>query len=186
MRLQLQLRQRGSSMIEVLIALTLVAVTMLGLLGLQLRSMSAQKDSLDRRTAALLAAEFGERVTANYLGAETLRYDGRVFNPLDAPATPAACATPTNCTDVEIANRDWAQFSREVRGRLPGGVAFAETLSGVGTPLQITITVGWVDTQRIDQLNVGGAAVTRDPACPNTPEMNADLRYRCYVASVHP
>jgi type IV pilus modification protein PilV len=179
-------RQQGASLIEVLVALTLVAFTMLGLLGLQLRSMSAQKDSLDRRTAAVLAAEFSERVTANYLGAEALRYDGRVFNPLDAPPTPAACVTPSNCTDLEIANRDWAQFTREVRARLPGGVAFAETLSGAGTPLQITITVGWLDTQRIDQLNVGGAAVVRDAACPATAEMDADLRYRCYVASVHP
>jgi type IV pilus modification protein PilV len=176
-------RQQGASLIEVLVALTLVAFTMLGLLGLQLRSMSAQKDSLDRRTAAVLIAQFGERVSANFAGYEQQLYDGLTLNPLDAPPAAAACATVTNCTTAEIANRDWALFAQQVRARLPGGVAFAETPANLS---RATIIVGWLDTQRTAELNVGGALVTRDPVCPNTAEMTADLRYRCYVASVYP
>ena len=59
---------RGSSMIEVLVALALVAFTMLGLLAIQLRTQGMQKDSLDRRAAALIAADFLERATGNSAG----------------------------------------------------------------------------------------------------------------------
>jgi hypothetical protein len=62
-------------------------------------------------------------------------------------------------------------------------VAFATTPANLS---RATIIVGWLDTQRTAELNVGGATVVRDAACPNTTEMNADLRYRCYVASVYP
>jgi hypothetical protein len=70
-------RQAGSSLIEVLIALGLVAVTMLGLLGLQLRSLGTQKDSLDRRAAAVLVGGFADRVSVNFNAFIAGEYDGR-------------------------------------------------------------------------------------------------------------
>jgi type IV pilus modification protein PilV len=176
-------RQQGASLIEVLVALTLVAFTMLGLLGLQLRSMSSQKDSLDRRTAALLVSGLGERVSANFAGFEQRLYDGLILNPADAAPGAVVCAVPGNCTTAEIATRDWALFSQQVRTRLPGGVAFLTTPADLS---RTTVIVGWLDTQRIQDLNVAGALVVRDGDCPNTTEMTADLRYRCYVASVYP
>jgi type IV pilus modification protein PilV len=181
-------RQQGASLIEVLVALTLVAFTMLGLLGLQLRSMSSQKDSLDRRTAALLVSQLGERVSANFAGFEQQLYNGLVLNPPGAPANDtapdaAACVTPDNCTTNEIATRDWALFAQQVRTRLPGGVAFVATPPDLS---RATVVVGWIDTQRIDALNVGGAKVERDLFCPDSEEMKTDLRYRCYVASLYP
>jgi hypothetical protein len=131
----------------------------------------------------VLVAGFGERVSANFAGFEQRLYNGRSMNPLDAPAAAGPCAVADNCTTAEIANRDWALFSQQVRTRLPGGVAFADTPANLS---RTTIVVGWLDTQRIDALNVAGAAVTRDVTCPDTPAMTADLRYRCYVASVYP
>jgi type IV pilus assembly protein PilV len=183
-------KQSGASLIEVLISLTLVAFTMLGLLGLQLRSMASQKDSIDRRTAAVLVSGFGERITGNFAGFEASLYNNLILNPPGstanaAPPAPAACATPTACTPAEIAARDWALFANEVRNRLPGGVAAVTTPAGL---TRTEIVVGWIDTQRIAELNNAGAAVARDALCPNTTEFNdaANLRYRCYIAAVHP
>ncbi len=183
-------KQYGASLIEVLIALTLVAFTMLGLLGLQLRSMASQKDSVDRRTAAVLVAGFGERVTGNFAGFEQSLYTNLILNPPGStanatPPAPAACATLTACTTAEIAARDWALFANEVRNRLPGGVASLTTPAGL---TRVEVIVGWVDTQRVTALNNAGAAVARDAVCPNTTEFNdvANFRYRCYIAAVHP
>lgn len=190
-------RQIGASLIEVLIALTLVAVSMLGLLGLQLRALSVQKDSLDRRTAALLTAGFAERMTANFAGYETRLYNDLTLNPPGAtngtvPAAPQCTLTDTCVTNAQIATRDWALFASEVRQRLPGGVAFVTTPADLS---RATITVGWLDVSRVEgnesAANVTGGVVNRDPACPATdafnPSLNPDnARYRCYRASVLP
>jgi Tfp pilus assembly protein PilV len=167
---------------------------MLGLLGLQLRSMSSQKDSIDRRTAALLVAGFGERMTANFAAFEGSLYNNLVLNPPgstanDTPPTPAACAVTTSCTAAEIAARDWALFANEVRNRLPGGVAFVTTAADLS---RADVIVGWLDVGRVvaneDPANVTAGDVNRDPVCPNTAEFTstANRRYRCYIAAVHP
>ena len=56
--------QAGLSMIEVLVSLTIVAFGVLGLLGLQARALSFQRDSFDRRTAAEMVAQLAERIRA--------------------------------------------------------------------------------------------------------------------------
>ncbi len=55
-------------MIEVLVSLTIVAFGVLGLLGLQARALSFQRDSFDRRTAAEMVAQLAERMRANHMG----------------------------------------------------------------------------------------------------------------------
>ena len=62
------MKQRGLSMIEILVTLTIVAFGLLGLLGLQARALSFQKDSFDRKAAAELVAQLAERMRANHLG----------------------------------------------------------------------------------------------------------------------
>jgi type IV pilus assembly protein PilV len=169
--------QRGSSLVEVLIALTLVAVTMLGLLGLQLRSLGLQKDSLDRRNAANIVAGFAERITANYAGFETGAYNGLAFNAADTP--PGALIACATCLPAQVATRDWQMLQLEVRQRLPGGVAFVNTPAN----LQWTnIVVGWQDLARRDEFSV--AALVADPVCAAVGI--ADTTYRCYSANIYP
>jgi type IV pilus assembly protein PilV len=173
-------RQRGSSMIEILISLVLVAVVMLGLMGLQLRSLGFQKDSLDRRAAAVLVGAFADRVTANYAAFRDARYDDLGMGPADGPPVSAAvtaCTASAACTPVNAAARDWDLFRIEVRNRLPGGVAFVNSTAAVAE-----ITVGWVDPQRTN-VEVGGTNVA-DAACAAVGV--TDARYRCYVARVSP
>lgn len=182
--------QRGSSLIEVLVSLVLVAVTMLGLLGLQLRSMGMQKDSLDRRNAAILVANFADRIAGNFDGANQGAYTGPLLMGLtdDPPTAAAACATPTSCTGLEIGQRDWDLLRMEVRKRLPGGVVEVHLAPG-GTGF--VVTVGWLDPQRDaqDADALKGSMVDAnndriDDACAAIGVNNAD--YRCYVANIFP
>jgi len=174
--------QAGSSLIEVLIALGLVAVTMLGLLSLQLRTLGFQKESLDRRAAAVLVGGFADRVSVNFTAFRAGGYNNLALGPTDAPPAgdgATTCATATNCTPAEVALRDWDLFQIDVSNRLPGGVAFINS-----TATNAQITVGWVDPRRTDDASGGVAAGTFDAACAAA-GLNDD-RYRCYSARVSP
>lgn len=56
---------RGSSLVEVLVTLVIVAVGMLGLAGLQLNSVQSANSSVQRFEASLLAQNILERMRAN-------------------------------------------------------------------------------------------------------------------------
>lgn len=178
--------QRGSSLIEVLISLVLVAVTMLGLLGLQLRTMSLQKDSLDRRNAAILVSSLADRISGNFDG--FVAYDGRSMGDAAAPpATTTPCASAATCTSPEVALRDWELFQIEVRNRLPNGVAaVARGANGAA----IVVTVGWLDPQRTQEAaQLRGTVVDAnsddiDDGCAAIGVNRSD--FRCYVANVFP
>lgn len=174
-------RQSGASLIEVLIALGLVAVTMLGLLGLQLRTLGLQKDSLDRRAAAVIVGGFADRVAANFEAFVAGNYNNLAMGPA---ATPPAigtvnCSTtvPSNCTTAQVAAREWELFRMEVRNRLPDGVAY---VTSDGT--EALITVGWRDVRRQDAASGGTSDV--DPVCGAVNLNDAD--FRCYAARISP
>lgn len=180
--------QRGASLIEVLIALTLVAVTMLGLLALQLRSMGLQKDSLERRNAALLATAFAERMTANFAGFENNNYSGDLLiGATTDPTAPSDCAAAV-CTPAEIAARDIAAFRRQVRAALPGGV-IAVRPAAADSRQPVRVTVGWRDPRRADETDQRDALCEAaglfgpDTATPDVADVAA---YRCFRIAVYP
>lgn len=178
-------RQCGSSLIEVLIALGLVAVTMLGLLGMQLRTLGFQKESLDRKAAATIVADFADRVAVNFNGFRNAGYTGLAMGPAADPPTAASTCTGT-CSEVQVANRDWDLFRMEVRRRLPGGVAFVDNEGGNRNAV---ITVGWVDPRRNDAASGGANDLDTDnngvhDICQAV-GLN-DVNYRCYSARVAP
>lgn len=174
-------RQSGASLIEVLIALGLVAVTMLGLLGLQLRSLGLQKDSLDRRAAAVIVGGFADRIAVNFTAFSAGDYNNLTMGPAAAPPAlgTIGCSTtvPSNCTEAQVAAREWELLRMEVRNRLPDGVAYVRT-----TIEGALITVGWRDVRRQDAAS--GGTNTVDPACAAVNLNDAD--FRCYAARVAP
>lgn len=178
-------RQSGSSLIEVLISLFLVAVTMLGLLGLQLRALGLQKDSLDRRNAAVLAGAFADHIATNFQAFVDNQFDSRSMGISDSPPSVtgncSVTATGSVCSATQAAEREWARFSAMVRQALPGGVAFVRA-----DDTRATITVGWLDPRRTDA-NSGGVAddeANRDPLCNAVGITNNN--YRCYSTRVLP
>lgn len=180
--------QRGSSLIEVLISLVLVAVTMLGLLGMQLRSMGLQKDSLDRRNAAILVSSLADRISGNFDGFVAGSYGGRSLGTAGAaPVFTTACASTATCTNLETGLRDWELFQIEVRNRLPLGVADLRLGSNGAA---IVITVGWLDPQRTrEATQLRGTVVDAnfddiDDGCATVGVNRSD--FRCYVANVFP
>lgn len=171
------MRQRGLSMIEILVTLTIVAFGLLGLLGLQARALSYQKDSFDRKAAAELVTQLSERMRANHFGAWEGNY-ANDFEPADADiAAVTACAIPCNYTQVAV--RDLDEWRMDLRRRVPLGAAYVRWAAV--TPQWTEITVAWPEPQAVavagqdavcDELRAGGAALP--------------LNYRCYRVRVFP
>jgi type IV pilus assembly protein PilV len=179
-------RQSGSSLIEVLIAMFLVAVTMLGLLGLQLRALGLQKDSLDRRAAAVLVSGLADHITMNFQAFSLGRFGSDAANEMamapssNVPSLPSDCDSASEaCNPTDAARREFALFAGAVRARLPDGGAWVTSNSN-----RAEITVAWRDVRRTDERSGGVATTDVDPICTNVGL--DDANFRCYRARVAP
>jgi type IV pilus assembly protein PilV len=166
-------RQRGLSMIEVLVSLTIVAFGLLGLAGLQARSMTFQKDSIDRKAGVEMAAQLAERLRANYDGFRQGHYDDTFAWNAQVPGSIPACQDPLNCTPEEVANRDLAMWQIDLRRRLPVSGAYLVAPAGA---LQMSLTLAWQEGQTTD-----GAV---DPICNGLGI--TDVQFRCMTWLLHP
>jgi len=171
--------QAGLSMIEVLVALTIVAFGVLGLLGLQARALSFQRDSFDRRTAAEMVAQMGERMRANHIGFVSGSYASAYHVNTPTPLAITSCAIPTNCTSLELAFRDRAQWFADYRRRSPGSAAYF--VWDIADPRSILISVAWPEPQ----------ATGVDPLCTQINALPAvtvpiPAAYRCFQTAVFP
>ena len=168
------MNQRGLSMIEILVTLTIVAFGVLGLLGLQARALSFQKDSFDRKAATELVAQLTERFRGNLVG---YKFDNYAITFEAADATPGAvttCVAP--CTFAAVATRDLDEWRIELRRRIPGGAVYI--VPDAANPGWSTVSIAWPEPQSTGAdatcvaLRGGGATI---PA-----------NYRCYQTQVYP
>jgi type IV pilus assembly protein PilV len=126
-------KHRGFSLIEVLIALIIMSVGMLGIAGLYVQSLQAGRTSMFRHQAVALAGDVADRIRAN----PTAR---------DAYTDPAGAdngcvATGVDCSADEMAFHDTFLWKQQAGNTLPGGgvtVSYEDV-----TPPRYTITVSW-------------------------------------------
>jgi type IV pilus assembly protein PilV len=131
-------QQIGSSLIEVLVAILILAFGMLSLGGLLSFGVQLPKLSGYRATAAILAASYVERIRANPDGfangfyQEDLSYDGTFTVPSLSDCTYPAC-TSTSAANT-LATMDEAYMKRTLRQELPaGGMRVQQSTVGGGT-----------------------------------------------------
>jgi type IV pilus assembly protein PilV len=119
--------QRGMTLIEILVAIVVLSIGLVGLAGLQLKGLQVNQGSSLRSQAAILTEEV----------AELLRAD-RTSAMADAYAFGGGAATPP------AALAEW--WSRVQQ--LPGGNAtIGNKVNGAAGSVSILITVQWVDTR---------------------------------------
>jgi type IV pilus assembly protein PilV len=105
-------RQRGVTLIEVLVAVLITATGVLGAAAMQLNAVKFNQTSATRSTAVFLANDISDRLRANRADALAGRYDLAMNN--DAP-------TGTAIYQIDV--QDWLQ---EIALRLPAGDASIE------------------------------------------------------------
>jgi type IV pilus assembly protein PilV len=103
-------RERGTTMLEVLVTLLILAFGMLGLAGLQSRMQLAEGEAYQRAQAVVLMSDMAQRMFANY--ANAANYVTGTATPLGSGDT-----QPASCTTLAIgAARDQCEWSNALKG----------------------------------------------------------------------
>ena len=122
--------QRGVGLIEVLVAIVIFAFGMLGLAGMQTRTLWYGQSSLYRSQATALADDVFDRMRADRPNAKLGRWDTEL-------ASGASSISGLNLYQTDL--KDW---KTEVELLLPTGRARIQTVDDV-----ITVTIEWDDSR---------------------------------------
>lgn len=128
---------QGFSLIEVLIAMLILAVGILGAGAMQMVGLQANQGAYYRSQAVFLASDMLDRMRGNRQALAS--YVGIDTEAIGVAATPACLTATGGCTPVEMANADGLEWNSyfEVQNILPNGIG---RVAQVGGLYQITIT----------------------------------------------
>jgi type IV pilus assembly protein PilV len=114
-------RQRGVSIVEALVALVVLSVGLLGVAGLYLTSVKANKTALTRSSAVELVNSMADRIRANRRG-EANYATARAPLPATIAAPTDDCnAVAVHCTPVQLAAYDINRWQLSVSDSMPNG-----------------------------------------------------------------
>jgi type IV pilus assembly protein PilV len=127
---------RGFTLLEVLVALVVLSIGLLGLSGLQTHSLRNNHSAFLRSQATLAGTDIIDRMRANRAAAAAGDYDIGYTAPM--PSSPCVA----NCSALDVANRDLQQWRSYVE-RLPGGEGeISVTAAGIAE-----VKIRWVDSR---------------------------------------
>jgi len=129
-------KSAGFSLLEVLIAVSILAVAMLGIAAMQLMSLKDNRDAYYRSQAVLLTQDMAERMRSN--NTQLLAYAG-----IDTTNTYSQTRC-SPCTPTQIVNMDKYEWSQKIKtttniaGLIPTGKGTVTQSAGI-----YTIEVSW-------------------------------------------
>jgi len=121
-------RQKGFSLIEVLVSTVILAVGLLGIAALQSSAIKYNHSALLRSIAISQAGDMIDRMQANPAGVNSGAY-----NSVSGTGTMPSCTT---CTNAQIAQRDIFQWNTANAALLPSGRGI---ITANGNKLTMTI-----------------------------------------------
>ncbi|MGD2118531.1 MAG: type IV pilus modification protein PilV [Chromatiales bacterium] len=144
-------KSRGITLIEVLVAVIVLAFGLLGLAGLQTVGLRNNDGALRRSHATFLAQDITDRMRINMSATLNGDYDLAL-----------GAAAPGNGT---VAEKDLTAWLSTISQQLPsGGVGAVDCYAAVNSTVNdiCEVTVRWDDSRG---LYTGNACDTNDPAC---------------------
>jgi type IV pilus assembly protein PilV len=142
-------KNNGFTLIEVLIAMLLLAGGLLGLAALQAFSLNNNQSAYNRSQATQMAYDIADRMRANFTVVGNYRETfmaptAATCATSNTPCT--ACTTPaTTCTTAQIAVKDLYEWNKALL-TLPSGTGHI-TLSGA----VYTVTITWLDDKQLNK-----------------------------------
>lgn len=135
-------KQRGFTLLEILVTLVIVSFGLLGAAGLQMRMLSEDQEAFQRAQALLLVDDLLSRISAN-------RHDAAAY----VTAAPLGSGDAADCTaPATLAQRDLCAWRSTLRGRGEryGADQVGAMLGARGcveqidfAPLTLRVTVAW-------------------------------------------
>ena len=165
-------RQSGFSLLEVLIAIVVTSIGLLGLAAMQATGLRNNHSAYHRSQATVLAYDIADRMRANT--SLEITYDrtdrsgtfvntGAIdnyltrFMTLSAADVQADCETASGCTIAQMAENDLANWNTALTTAIPGATAtitcadeevcLVENDPDVDEPNIYTISVNWDDNR---------------------------------------
>lgn len=142
--------QSGFTLLEVLIALIVLSIGLLGIAGLQGTSKRTNFEAIQRTTAVMLARDIMERMRAN--SGAVASYTGTTITSGSLAAPNPNCASAANeCTETELAADDLYEWQEALSGATEtkagantGGlsVPYGCIVAGAN-PGEVIVTVAW-------------------------------------------
>ncbi|WP_375176777.1 type IV pilus modification protein PilV [Marinobacter mobilis] len=134
-------QQQGSSLIEILVAVLIFAIGLLGVAGMQVYSLKMNANSHIRTQANLLAQDMVERMRSNPFqrGAYAMSF---------SECTTAVTGNPSS---ADIAASDRRNWCRQLDRNLPAGQGSVDVDNGL-----VTITVRWQERAGREQVDGNG------------------------------
>lgn len=123
-------QQRGATLIEVLVAMFILAIGLLGLAGLQAVSTQSNQGAYYRSQATILANDIVDRMRAN----RTVALAG------DYAISSFPTSSSSNAVSGTQAQRDLAEWLNNLATSLPQGTGTISTSSNI-----VTISIRWDD-----------------------------------------
>lgn len=131
----LQQNMKGFSLVEVLVALVVVSVGMLGVAGLYVNGLQAGRTAMFSHQAVTLAGDVADRIRANPRAG--VEYAGA-----GAGVNHNCVAGGVDCDEAQMAANDTFFWQQQAETVLPNGVVDVQFDGGV-TPPEYTINVSW-------------------------------------------
>lgn len=153
-------KQQGFSLIEVLIALIIMSVGMLGIAGLYVQSLQAGRTSMFRHQAVALAGDVADRIRANPTAGVSYT---------DPTGADNGCVG-ADCDAASMALHDVFLWKQQAGNTLPGSAAtgggdVTVQFDGAVIPPLYTITVSW-EEPGITALDAAPSYVVTIPVNP--------------------
>ena len=125
----------GFTLVEVLVALVVLSVGMLGIAGLYVITLQSGGTAIYRTQAVNLASDMADRIRAN-------RNAGAAYAAGASGALTCVGAGAVDCAPADMAADDLLQWNTELAATLPSGNGTV-AVAGAAAPLTYTITVSW-------------------------------------------
>ena len=155
-------RQDGFTLIEVLVALLILAVGLLGTASLMLLSMQSNQGAAQRSAAIVLSYDLIERMRSNRDQAALAAspFDGDPADAVDPCPAPIADSCPAGMTAAEQATHDLALWTNVLTNAIPGAQA---AIQQQGTSSEYCIVIFWPENQS-DLVDAAATACGEDAA----------------------
>ena len=152
-RSSLNIGQRGFSLVEVLVALLVLSIGLLGLAALQTTSLKYNTDSYTRTQATIIAYDILDRMRLNPTGVSAGDYDAATsadaaskvsaYNGCKSSASGCKCdASTADCNTNKLATFDLGKWYERLAATLPEASSNLATISRTSAN-KVTITIRW-------------------------------------------
>ncbi|MBI3900122.1 MAG: type IV pilus modification protein PilV [Gammaproteobacteria bacterium] len=142
-------RHQGYSLLEILVALLVLSIGLLGLAALQTMGLKFNQQSYQRTQAAVLAYDIIDRIRANSLGKTAGYYNNVAANAMPSVSGGQCVSTASLCAPNQLADYDVASWKNNITALLVSGTG-AVNISGARS----VVTIKWRENEEDMQLDV--------------------------------